>query len=100
MPAFELTVPQETYDLVRDRMSEAFADSYLYGAVQRNGKLIPRTLTAYYRLRDYVHARAAIAELKLELVEPQPFGTPGGSQQRHATEPEVDDWRRSVKLPR
>ena len=75
-----ITVPKPTYDAVADKMGTDFAISYLWGARQEGMKLIPRTQTAWRRLKETFEVRKLLTSLRIVLIEPQPFGSPGGSQ--------------------
>lgn len=70
MPKLIVTVPLETYDAVRGQCGEAFADSYLSGAVVAEGRLIPRTQIAWKRLMENRGAMAALRSMKTALVKP------------------------------
>lgn len=47
-----------------------FADSYLSGAVEGPGSLIPKTMLAYDRLRMRVDAMRVLKSLDIELIKP------------------------------
>ena len=98
MPAFEVTVPQPLYDAMAEELGEPFCDSYLYGAQLDGTKLTPRTVTAFMKLRDTWAVKKVLAEVGITLVRPEPFGSPGGSVLRDASQPDADVIRRAAKL--
>lgn len=85
MPTWPITVPQELYDAVAETVDEPYADSYLWGALLHDGKLTPRTVTAWERLKLNRAVMDAMRRLGVEMLKPKPFGSPGGSQ-RSGTE--------------
>lgn len=77
MPAFPVSVPYELYDAVADALGEEWADSYLYGAIAETQSVLPRTLTAWERMRDTSAFLAILAKQGRELLKPPRFnGTP------------------------
>lgn len=81
---YQLTVPQSLYDATCDDCSQAFADSYLYGAELRGSALTPRTLTAYRKMMDSSDFRRLMTGLNLTLVKPAPY--PGDGYRMTAEE--------------
>lgn len=77
MPAWPITVPQNLYDAISNKLGEPFADSYLWGAKLRNGRLLPRTQTAWSVLSSNFTAKGVLADMKIALEKPAPFGSPG-----------------------
>lgn len=73
MPAFEITVPDELYGEVADLLGEPWADSYLHGATVVEERILPRTETAWLRLKaerifmEIIHVRG------IRLIKPLPF---------------------------
>jgi hypothetical protein len=73
MPKLTMTVPPEVYEAVQKVCGDAFADSYLSGAVVSEGRLLPRTQLAWSRIYNNRHAHGALRSLKVELVKPPAF---------------------------
>lgn len=73
MPAFPVSVPMEFWKEVASVCGEPYADSYLYGATLHGGKLLPRTVTAWERLRGDHNVRALLTERGVTLLKPPPF---------------------------
>lgn len=82
MPNLIMTVPREVYDAVEKACGEAFADSYLSGAVVSGGRLLPRTQLAWNRINTNRHACGALRGLKVDLVKPPAFD-PGNDRLPH-----------------
>lgn len=99
MPAWPITVPQELYDAVVAEADEPYADSYLWGAVLNGTNLIPRTVIAWERLRDRRAVREAIQRLKINLVKPEPWGKPGGSQRSWKEVADEEDLKPRRRRP-
>lgn len=68
---YRLTVPQEFYDAVCERIDQPFADSYLFGARLASKKLHPRTRTGFDKMRDRSDFGRLLKELGIELVKPE-----------------------------
>lgn len=83
MPGFPVSVPMEFYLEVAALNGEAWADSYLFGATLHGGKLIPRTQTAWTRLRDDFSAQKLFRDRGISLIKPPPF-EPIRAQRQHA----------------
>jgi hypothetical protein len=73
MPAFPVSVPMEFYQEVAGACGEPFADSYLFQASLRDGKLLPRTQTAYYALERDHRVRSVLRDRKITLLKPPPY---------------------------
>lgn len=73
MPKMVVTVPRDLYDAVHNATYEAFADSYLSGALVEDGRLIPRTQMAWTRITENPRAMFAIRGAGLILIKPQPY---------------------------
>lgn len=73
MPKLMVTVPYELYDAVQEATNEAFADSYLSGAIVQDGRLIPRTQMAWARISESPWALKAIRDAGLALIKPKPY---------------------------
>ncbi len=97
MPKWPITVTEELYAAVADPMGEPYADSYLWGAVVRGTKLIPHTVTAWERPKQSYHVRQALSLLKIELIKPAPWGSPGGSDRASAELIDPLDERRPYR---
>ena len=77
-PAFELTVPMALWRAVAVATREAFADSYLWGAILDGNKLFPRTSIAHDEMAKSYACKTALKGLGIELVDIKPFdGIPG-----------------------
>lgn len=72
-PKLPLTVDRELWDAMAKATSREFADSYLSGAEQTLAKLLPRTVTAWERLKQDRHAMLVLKRAGLTLVKPPPF---------------------------
>lgn len=73
MPKMVVTVPRELYDAVEAATYEAFADSYLSGAVATDFRLIPRTQMAWSRIAENQNAMRALKFAGYVLVKPNPY---------------------------
>lgn len=73
MPKMVVTVPRDLYDAVEAATYEAFADSYLSGAVAQDGRLVPRTQVAWSRIRDSHSAMRALKFAGYTLIKPNPY---------------------------
>lgn len=73
MPAFPVSVPMEFWKEIATVCGEPYADSYLYGAALHDGKLLPRTQTAWERLKAEHRVREVLAERGITLLKPPPF---------------------------
>lgn len=73
MPKMVVTVPRDLYDAVHAATYEAFADSYLSGAIVEDGRLIPRTQVAWSRISENPRAMQALREAKITLIKPKPY---------------------------
>lgn len=71
-PVFKLTVPMSLWREMAKEVSPAFADSYLYGAKLSNGRLTPRTVTGYEKLR-MPSLKGLFERLSVKLIKPVPF---------------------------
>jgi hypothetical protein len=77
IPAFEVTVPLDLYEKVVRCCGGTFADSYLYGAVVKFDKILPRTQIAFERLNERESVKAVLISEGLTMIKPPPFtGTP------------------------
>ncbi len=72
-PNFLVTVPRSLYEAVCDGVGQPFADSYLTGAVLHEGKLWPRTLTGWQKMRDVGNFMRLLSELEIKLMKPEPY---------------------------
>ena len=70
---FPITVPFDLYEEVADTIRESFADSYLCGAYVRHDRLLPRTQTAWSRLKANAEFMAIIDRRGIQLMKPPPF---------------------------
>lgn len=73
MPKLQVTVPHELYDAMKTACGEPYADSYLSGATLEGGRLLPRTRTAWGRLKDNFGAMGVLRKQKINLVKPPIF---------------------------
>ncbi len=74
------TVTDDVWQAVARVTSEAFADSYLYGAEVRGGELEPRLVIAFDALRRDSHVVDALKALGLALKKPLPWRDGGGKR--------------------
>ena len=75
---FPITVDLDFYEAVAGAMGDPFAKSYLTGAALRDGKLLPRTQTAWHKLRGTDEVRRILADRGVELLKPPPFVSDDG----------------------
>lgn len=94
-PAFPVSVPIDLYRDVEKIAGGEFADSYLYGAILHNDRLLPRTVTAWERLRDHPEIIAQLKRDGIELVKPEPYrGEPAWRQLGLPSEPKLKGMAR------
>lgn len=72
-PNLPLTVARDFWDRMADVCGGAYADSYLSGAFLRDGKLLPKTVTAWERLKDNAGAMHVVSSWPAALVKPPLF---------------------------
>lgn len=70
-PSLVLTVSRKLWDDVAAAEGGPYADSYLSGTIESDGRLLPRTHIAWERLREKPYAIRAINANGLNLVEPE-----------------------------
>ncbi|HYE38210.1 hypothetical protein [Methylocaldum sp.] len=76
---FDITVPLEFYErAVAVLGSEGSADAYLHGARLKDGRLLPRTQTAWEFLRNHEGFRKLLVQEQVDLLKPPPFVWQGG----------------------
>ncbi len=73
MPKMVVTVPRDLYDAVHEATYEAFADSYLSGAIVEDQRLVPRTQMAWTRITENPRAMKAIRDAGFTLIKPKPY---------------------------
>ncbi|WP_332657344.1 hypothetical protein [Brevundimonas sp.] len=73
MSKLPITVDLAFYEAIARATSEPFADSYLHGATLEDGKLLPRTQTAWSRLDSSWAAKGAMRRMGVVLLKPPPF---------------------------
>lgn len=73
MPNLPVTVDYDFYLAVAHGTSEAFADSYLSGAELHEGRLLPRTQTAWERLKESYGAKEAMRKHQVTMIKPPLF---------------------------
>lgn len=70
-----MTVPRHVHDAVVQACGEAFAGSYLSGAVvSESGVLLPYTRTGWARLTGNAGAMEALRRVRVTVKEPPRFG--------------------------
>ncbi len=72
-PDLPLTVDYDFWQSMALETSPEFADSYLSGAEVFEGRLLPRTVTAWERLKDTWAATNLLDSRKIKLVKPPPY---------------------------
>lgn len=73
MPNLPLTVPYDLWEKVAAVASPEYADSYLSGAELHEGRLLPRTQTAWERLKDNWPVKELFRREKITLIKPPLF---------------------------
>ena len=71
-----ITVPDWLHLAACDLHGEPWAGSWLSGAVVTHRGLLPRTVTAYEKLKFDGEFRRVLKENDLALLKPPPFGSP------------------------
>jgi hypothetical protein len=69
-PNLVLTVSRKLWDDIAESEGGAYADSYLSGAIETDGRLLPRTKIAWNRLRERAFVQKIIRDNGLVLIEP------------------------------
>lgn len=72
-PRLPLTVDMDLWKAVAEATSGAYADSYLSGADHYQGRLLPRTQTAWMRLKDNRFAMHVLNSMGVNLIKPPAF---------------------------
>jgi hypothetical protein len=72
-PSLALTVDRDFWEKMAVATSVEYADSYLSGAELYNGRLLPRTVTAWERLKDSWAARKVLSDAGVSLIKPPPY---------------------------
>ncbi len=73
-----MTVPRHVHEAVAEACGEAFAGSYLSGAVvSDSGVLLPYTRTGWSRLTGNAGAMVALRRVRVTVKEPPSFGSTG-----------------------
>lgn len=71
MARLQVTVPPEIHQAMENQCGEAYADSYLSGAIVSEGRLLPYTGVAWQRLKDNAGAVSVLKAKRLTLVKPE-----------------------------
>ena len=73
MPSLPLTVSYDLWEKVAAVTCPEYADSYLSGAEVHEGRLLPRTQTAWERLKDSYPVRELFRKEQIVMIKPPLF---------------------------
>jgi hypothetical protein len=73
IPRLPLTVDLALWEAVAEATDGRYADSYLSGADHHQDRLLPRTQTAWMRLKDNRFVMHVLTSMGVKLIKPPPF---------------------------